>query len=353
MPVQGVLLDIDGTLVLSNDAHAQAWVEAFADHGYEVPFEQVRPLIGMGGDQVVPRLVPQLNDKEGTGKAIADRRKELIINKFGPQLTPTNGARELVQKLRSSGLNLIIATSATTQELDVLLGVAGVNDLIDEATTSSDAEASKPEPDLVEAALQKGHLEANSAVMLADTPYDIESGAKAGVGVIALRCGGFPDEQLAGAIAIYDDPADLLQHYDNSPLAQTQKDLETSAEAVASPISLLAQAVRKGRWITAQVLGFLSQLLTVFGRGIKEYQNWLLGIALILVAAIVFKILFAVLDAVFEIPLVAPFFELIGIGYSVWFVNRYLINSSTRQELSQKLQELKQQVIGSNRLPEA
>lgn len=222
MAFQGVILDVDGTLVLSNDAHAQAWVEAFAAFGYEVKFEQVRPLIGMGGDQIVPQFAPGLDGKQGKGKEIADRRKELIMNKFGSKLSPTNGARQLIEKLQQEGLRMLIASSATSQELSTLLKAAQVDDLLsqDDATTSSDAEKSKPEPDLVEAALDKIKIQPDSVVMLADTPYDIESGAKAGVGVIALRCGGFDDNQLKGAIAIYDDPADLLAQYDTSPLAK-------------------------------------------------------------------------------------------------------------------------------------
>lgn len=216
MTLQGVILDVDGTLVLSNDAHAQAWVEAFAAFGYEVSFEQVRPLIGMGGDQVVPKFAPRLSSKEGKGKEIADRRKELIINKFGPHLTPANGTRQLISKMRDERLRLIIGSSATTEELSVLLKAAQVDDLLsqDEAITSSDAEASKPEPDTVEAALGKLKMQPDQVVMLGDTPYDIESAHKAGVGVIAFRCGGFDDTQLRGAIAIYEDPADLLAHYD-------------------------------------------------------------------------------------------------------------------------------------------
>lgn len=222
MAFQGVILDVDGTLVLSNDAHAQAWVEAFAAFGYEVKFEQVRPLIGMGADQIVPRFAPGLDGKEGKGKEIADRRKELIINKFGSDLSPTNGARQLIEKMQQEGLRMLIASSATSEELSVLLKAAQVDDLLsqDDATTSSDAEKSKPEPDLVEAALDKIKMQPDSVVMLADTPYDIESGSKAGIGVIALRCGGFDDNQLKDAIAIYDDPADLLAQYDTSPLAK-------------------------------------------------------------------------------------------------------------------------------------
>lgn len=225
MAFQAVILDIDGTLVLSNDAHAEAWVEAFATYGYEVPFEKVRPLIGMGGDKVIPQMMPGLNNKEGDGKAISEKRKELMIDKFAATLSPANGSRELILRMQQEGLKLIIATSATTQELTPLLTAARVNDLLTEATTSSDAEDSKPSPDIVKAALSKLNMEAeaNKVVMLADTPYDIESANKAGVEVIAFRTGGFDDSQLKNAIAIYDDPADLLANYDISPLAKHEQ----------------------------------------------------------------------------------------------------------------------------------
>ena len=223
MALKAVLLDIDGTLVLSNDAHAQAWVEAFKAYGYDVPFEKVRPLIGMGGDQVLPKMVPGLNDEEGDGKAIAQKRKELIIERFGPTLAPTKGVRDLLLRMQEVGLRLIIATSATSQELSVLLKAAQVDDLLDqnEAATSSDTEASKPAPDIVEVALKKLKMEPSEVLMLADTPYDIQSAKGAGVEMIAVRSGGFDDEQLKDALAIYDDPADLLAHYDSSPLAAT------------------------------------------------------------------------------------------------------------------------------------
>lgn len=220
MPLQGVILDVDGTLVLSNDAHAQAWVDAFAAYGYDVPFEKVRPLIGMGGDQVIPKMVPGLTKDEGDGKAISEKRKEQIVNVYGSKLQPANGTRQLLLKMKDAGLKLIVASSATGQEMEVLLKAAQVDDLLEETTTSSDAEASKPEPDIVEAALSKLHVQPEQVLMLGDTPYDIQSANAAGVDVIAVRCGGFDDAQLAGAIAIYNDPADLLANYANSPLSK-------------------------------------------------------------------------------------------------------------------------------------
>lgn len=115
----------------------------------------------------------------------------------------------------------MIASSATSQELSVLLKAAQIDELLsqDEATTSNDAEASKPSPDIVEAALSRLNIQPSQVVMLGDTPYDIESANKAGVSVIALHCGGFDDSQLEDAIAIYNDPSDFLTHYDSSPLA--------------------------------------------------------------------------------------------------------------------------------------
>lgn len=220
MSLDGVVLDIDGTLVLSNDIHARAWVEAFASHGYTVAYEQVKPLMGMGGDQLIPKLVAELSEDKDPGKTIASDHKELVLNQYRPQLKPTAGARDLVQKLVDTGLHVIVATSASDRELDVMLKVADVEDLLQETTTSSEADNSKPAPDIVQAALAKANLDPDRVVMLADTPYDIEAAGKAGVKVIAVRSGGFSDEDLAGAIAIYDDPADLLQHYDQSPLGQ-------------------------------------------------------------------------------------------------------------------------------------
>ena len=217
--VQAVILDVDGTLVLSNDAHAQAWVEAFAASGYEVSFEQVRPLIGMGGDKVIPKMVPELNDQEGDGKVISERRKELIINRYGPKLQPAHGSRQLLLRMQAAGLRLIIASSATSEELQVLLKAAQVEDLLHEATTSDEAEASKPAPDIVEVALSKLKMHPDQVLMLGDTPYDIQAAGKAGVAVIAVRCGGFDDAALGGAKAIYDDPADLLAHYEDSSLS--------------------------------------------------------------------------------------------------------------------------------------
>jgi len=223
MVIRGALLDVDGTLVLSNDAHAQAWVEAFGAYGYDVPFEKVRPLVGMGGDKVIPRLAPGLSDEEGVGKKVAGKRKELVLDKFGPALQPANGSRPFVEHAQQEGLKLVVASSASAQELELLLKVARVDDLLPERTTKDDAAQSKPAPDIVEVALKKTGLPAGDVIMIGDTPYDIEAAEKIGVRTVAVRCGGFSDDDLKGAMAIYDDPADLLAHYDESPLARDRE----------------------------------------------------------------------------------------------------------------------------------
>jgi HAD superfamily hydrolase (TIGR01509 family) len=235
MAIRGILLDVDGTLVLSNDAQAQAWVEAFKAHDRDVPFDKVRPLIGMGGDKVVPELAPGLSGEDGEGKKIADTRKELMMTQFGPTLRPAPGSRAFVERAQQEGLTLVVASSATTEELETLLTVARVDDLLHERTTMDDAGQSKPAPDIVAVALEKSGMPAGEAVMIGDSPYDIASAAQVGVGTIALRCGGFSDDDLKGAWAIYDDPADLLAHYDTSPLREASRPAGAAVRGETTP----------------------------------------------------------------------------------------------------------------------
>lgn len=216
--VQAVLLDVDGTLIDSNDAHARAWVDACREFGYDgVTFAQVRPLIGMGGDKVLPRLTGLAEDTP-EGKRLTKRRAELFTERYLPGVRPFPGVRELVRRMRDDGFTVVVASSAERAELGKLLEVAGVAELNQRSTSSSDAEESKPDPDIIEAALERARCPAEAAILLGDTPYDVEAALRAGVRVIAVRCGGWDDDALRGAAAIYDDPADLLAHYDNSPL---------------------------------------------------------------------------------------------------------------------------------------
>lgn len=217
---QGVILDVDGTLVLSNDAHAHAWVEAFADHGFYVPYDRIRPLLGMGGGKLMAEVVPGLKEDEGVGKSIGDRRKQLVMEKYAPTLKPTPGARELVELLRQKGYELTVSTSSKKDELQVLLKAAGVEDLLQRQVTGSDTDDSKPAPDPVLAALEKLGMGPSQAMMIGDTEYDVDSAGKAQVSTIAVLSGGTPRDELRRAIAIYQDPADIVAHFDESPLAE-------------------------------------------------------------------------------------------------------------------------------------
>jgi HAD superfamily hydrolase (TIGR01509 family) len=218
MKPRAAILDIDGTLIDSNDAHAQAWVDVGKETGHDIDFGEIRRLIGMGGDKVVPKITGLDNESE-EAERIKARRGEIFREKYLPTLKPFPHARELLQRFRDEGMTLVIATSASKDDMAALLEQAGVADLIEEKTSESDAEASKPDPDIIEAAVRKAGCRPGEAIMLGDTPYDVEAAKKAGVPCVALRCGGWGDAELADAVRVYDDPADLLANYDRSPYA--------------------------------------------------------------------------------------------------------------------------------------
>ena len=217
-PLRAVLVDIDGTLIDSNDAHTRAWVKVLARHGHEFPHAAVRPLIGEGGDKLLEDLLGADFDP-GMVKALGKERGELFLSTELHALQPTRGARVLLQKLHALGLQVVVATAAEASESDALLRQAGLEDLIDHTANSADAEDSKPDPGVVESALRKAGVRPSEAVMLGDTPYDIAAARRAGVPAVVLRCGGWwNDDAFAEAAAIYKDPADLLASFDGSPL---------------------------------------------------------------------------------------------------------------------------------------
>jgi HAD superfamily hydrolase (TIGR01509 family) len=215
---RAVLLDVDGTLIDSNDAHARAWVDAFAEDGFAVAFDAVRPLIGMGGDKLIPAAIG-LADDDPRIEGLSERRGRIFKERYQPAVCALPGSRALVERLRTEGYRVAVASSAKSDELGPLLEIARVNGLIDVETSSSDADRSKPDPDIVGAALRRLDIGADAAVMIGDTPYDIEAARRAGVPTVAFRSGGWSDEKLAGAVAIFDGPADLLTRFDTSPLA--------------------------------------------------------------------------------------------------------------------------------------
>jgi HAD superfamily hydrolase (TIGR01509 family) len=217
--LQGVIFDIDGTLVDSNDAHAGSWVDTFAEAGYDVPFDVVRPLIGMGGDKLLPKAAHIQADSE-EGKKLTKRRMEIFREKYLPHLQALPGSRALLLRVRKDGLTPIVATSAKDQELHSLLEAAQVNDLMEEKATASDAKRSKPDPDIVRAAIDESGIVRDKLVMIGDTPYDVEAASRAGVRIIAFRSGGWTDEELKGAVEFYEGPQDLLDHYESSLLGR-------------------------------------------------------------------------------------------------------------------------------------
>ena len=216
--LRGVIFDIDGTLIASNEAHAQSWVETLSEAGYDVPFDVIWPMIGMGGDKLLPAAAGIASDST-LGMQLSKRRWEIFESKFLPSLRPTDGARALVERIKSDGLKTIVATSAKGDQLDALLDVAGVRELMDATTSSSDAAESKPDPDIVQAAVRKSGFKPDELIMLGDTPYDVEAAIGAHVNMVGLLCGGWTKEELSGATAVYENPADVLRWYDQSAFA--------------------------------------------------------------------------------------------------------------------------------------
>ncbi|HEX9108466.1 MAG TPA: HAD family hydrolase [Longimicrobiales bacterium] len=218
MPPKAAILDVDGTLIDSNEAHAQAWVDVGRELGYPVQYVVVRTLVGMGGDKVMPRVTGLDNDS-AEAERVRKRRGEIFRERYLPRLQPFPRTRELLERMRAQGLVLAVARSASEKDLQALLRQAGVDDLVQARTSSSDVDESKPAPDAVQAALASAGCAPGEAIMIGDTPYDVQAAQRAGVPVIALRCGGWGDRDLEGALAVFADPADLLAHYEGSPLS--------------------------------------------------------------------------------------------------------------------------------------
>ena len=208
-----VLLDIDGTLLLSNDAHARAFVEAAKSLGLEADSRRLRRLIGKGGDKLIPEAFG-FDAESDIGRKL-EKEKGRIFRSYVPGLQPAPGARDLLTKLRTDGIKLVVATSAGKEDVTLLLDQAQLRDLIEETTSADDAESSKPDPDIIQAALRKAGENSLAAMMIGDTPYDVEAALRAGVPIITVRCGGmWRDADLHGSLLIFDDPADILAHYE-------------------------------------------------------------------------------------------------------------------------------------------
>jgi HAD superfamily hydrolase (TIGR01509 family) len=221
-PPKAVLFDVDGTLVDTVDLHAKAWVEALEHFGVEADFGDIRLQIGKGGDQLLPGLIPP-EMVEQQAEEIQTFRSDLFKRKYMSQVRAFPGVRDLFERIRASGQRIVLASSGHAEEVETHKATANIADLIDDATSSEDAERSKPFPDIFEAAFAKLGLEQRAdAMVIGDTPYDAEAARAAGLASIGVLCGGFTEQALrqAGCIAVYRDPQHLLESYDESPLAK-------------------------------------------------------------------------------------------------------------------------------------
>ncbi|HEX8067426.1 MAG TPA: HAD family hydrolase [Thermoleophilaceae bacterium] len=212
------ILDVDGTLVDTNYQHAVAWYRAFRQHGIVLPVWRIHRHIGMGGDQLVAALTDEATDEE-KGEDVRTAEKALYMALI-EEVEPMEGARELIQRLRDGGRSVVLASSAKEDEVEHYLDLLDARDLADDWTTSADVEATKPEPDLVVAALEKAGVSADEAAMLGDTPWDCEAARRAGVPTVALMTGGFSEQELrdGGAVAVFESIPALLDGLDETPL---------------------------------------------------------------------------------------------------------------------------------------
>ena len=210
------ILDIDGTLVDTNYHHAVAWYRAFRAHGFVVQLWRIHRHIGMGGDQLVASLIGEEADEEH-GDGIRDAEKQAYMTLID-EVAPLEGARELIVELKEREHTVVLASSAKADEVDHYVDLLVVRDLVDGWTTSADVEDTKPEPDLVVAALEKGG--GGDGVMVGDSTWDCEAAKRANIPSIGVLTGGFSREELreAGAAEVYESIAEMRRGLVDTPL---------------------------------------------------------------------------------------------------------------------------------------
>ncbi|MDX6517385.1 MAG: hypothetical protein QOF50_231 [Gaiellaceae bacterium] len=215
---QAAVLDVDGTLVDTNYQHALCWYRAFRKHHVTIPVWRLHRHVGMGGDKFVAAVAGD-EVEERLGDDVRDEWERLFDEVIG-EVAPLEGARDLIVELKERGQAVVLASSAIEKHLDHFLDLLDARDLADSWTTNDDVEASKPEPDLVNAALEKA--ETRDAAMLGDTPWDVEAARKAGIETVCLMTGGFSEQELrdAGAVAVFESIGDLRDRLDETPLGR-------------------------------------------------------------------------------------------------------------------------------------
>jgi len=212
------ILDIDGTLVDTNYHHAIAWYRAFRQHGFVLPLWRIHRHIGMGGDQLVAALAGAGFDRE-QGDDVRSAEKVLYTELIG-EVEPLEGARALIEDLKAAGHTVILASSAKADELEYYLELLDARSLVDGWTDSSDVERTKPEPDLLAAALEKAGARPKDAVMVGDSTWDCKAAKRARVRSVGVLTGGFSREELleAGAASVFTSVEELRGQLEDTPL---------------------------------------------------------------------------------------------------------------------------------------
>ena len=217
--IRGAIFDLDGTLVDSNELHVFAWQETFRHFGKEIPLERLREQIGQGGDQYLPVFLTEREMRE-FGEEADKFRGEVFKKKYLLQVKPFPKVRELFERLLRDGKKIALASSGKEAEVRHYEKLFGIGGMVDCMTTADQVAHSKPKADVFIAALNMLSLPPSEAIAIGDTPYDIEAAKKIELPVIGVLCGGFSEQVLRdeGALAIFRDPADLLERYYQSPL---------------------------------------------------------------------------------------------------------------------------------------
>jgi HAD superfamily hydrolase (TIGR01549 family) len=208
-----VILDVDGTLVDSNELHAKAWQESFAYFGKELEMDQIMVHIGKGGDLLVPDLL-NAREMQEFARELKEYRKNLFRERYLDSVRPFPGISETLRRLREKDLRLILATSSDPPEVKHFIELLGIEELIEGATSKDDAEFSKPSPEIFQAALERLGTKPEETIVVGDTPYDVLAAHRASLPIAAVLCGGFDRESLESAEFIFDDVGGLLERFD-------------------------------------------------------------------------------------------------------------------------------------------
>ncbi len=220
----GVLFDVDGTLVDTTYLHTVAWWEALRQYDHDVPMAEIHRGIGMGADQILDHLLGDERDKDADDDMTTAH--DVLYGSWWERLRPLPGGKDLLEAVAGRGLAVVLASSAKENELTILRRIIGADDAVTAATSSSDAERSKPAPDILEAALAQSQVDVDRCVFVGDAVWDVKAAAKLDIPCIGLACGGTSAAELkaAGAIETYRDPADLLGNLENSAIAKLTRD---------------------------------------------------------------------------------------------------------------------------------